>query len=59
FSPQSPMGVEYHNVTSFIGRPEEPLVRALLRADSALLNVVGRAFPSLLRRNPHRLRTDD
>lgn len=59
FSPQSPTGAEYHNVTSFIGRPEEPVIRTLLRADSAILNVLGRALPFLLRRNPHRLRTDD
>jgi Rps23 Pro-64 3,4-dihydroxylase Tpa1-like proline 4-hydroxylase len=59
FSPQSPTGREYHNVTSFLGRPEEPLVRTLLRLDSAVLNAVGRAAPFLLKRNPHRLKADD
>ena len=59
FSPRSPTGRDYRNVTSFLGRPEEPLVRALLRADTALLNAIGRAMPFLLKRNPHRLRKDD
>jgi Rps23 Pro-64 3,4-dihydroxylase Tpa1-like proline 4-hydroxylase len=59
FSAESPTGREYHNVTSFIGRPEEPLVRTLLRLDSALLNAIGRAAPFLLKRNPHRLEADD
>jgi Rps23 Pro-64 3,4-dihydroxylase Tpa1-like proline 4-hydroxylase len=55
FSPTSPTGVEYRNVTSFTGRPEEPFVRALLQLDSAILNIVGRTMPFLLKRNPHRL----
>ena len=59
FSAESPTGREYHNVTSFLGRPEEPLVRMVLRLDSAVLNAIGRAAPFLLKRNPHRLKADD
>jgi len=59
FSSQSPTGAEYHNVTYFLGRPEEPLVRTLLRLDSTVLNAIGRMMPFLLKRNPHRLRADD
>ena len=55
FSPVSPEGQPYRNVTSFRGRPEEPFVRAALWADRHLLNAVGRAFPFLLTRNRHRL----
>ena len=54
FSAVSPADHEYRNVTSFRGRPEEGWKRAVLRADSALLNALGRAMPFLLRRNPHR-----
>lgn len=59
FSPQSPTGRAYHNVTTFLGRPEEPLIRTMLRLDSAALNMIGRALPFLLKRNPHRLRRED
>lgn len=54
FTPNPPGGTPYRNVTSFRGRPEEPLKRVLLRLDSMALNTVGRLFPALLRRNPHR-----
>jgi len=54
FSELSPADHAYRNVTSFRGRPEEPLKRAVLRADAALLNALGRAMPFLLKRNPHR-----
>jgi Rps23 Pro-64 3,4-dihydroxylase Tpa1-like proline 4-hydroxylase len=47
-------GTDYRNVTSFRGRPEETMKRILLRADSALLNAVGKVFPFLLTRNKHR-----
>jgi Rps23 Pro-64 3,4-dihydroxylase Tpa1-like proline 4-hydroxylase len=59
FSPQSPIGEPYRNVTSFRGRPEEPLKRIVLRLDAAVLNAAGRMMPWLLTRNPHRLRHDD
>jgi Rps23 Pro-64 3,4-dihydroxylase Tpa1-like proline 4-hydroxylase len=54
FSPLPPGDHEFRNVTSFRGRPEEPVKRMLLRFDSALLNFVGRTLPFLVRRNPHR-----
>ncbi|HUP59015.1 MAG TPA: 2OG-Fe(II) oxygenase [Thermoanaerobaculia bacterium] len=54
FSALAPGDHEYRNVTSFRGRPEERVKRTVLRADSMLLNAIGRVFPFLLRRNPHR-----
>jgi Rps23 Pro-64 3,4-dihydroxylase Tpa1-like proline 4-hydroxylase len=54
FSAVAPGDHEYRNVTSFRGRPEERFKRAVLRAEAALLNIVGRAMPFLLKRNPHR-----
>lgn len=54
FSAVAPGDHEYRNVTSFRGRPEEGLKRWLLRADSAALNLIGRALPWLVRRNRHR-----
>jgi Rps23 Pro-64 3,4-dihydroxylase Tpa1-like proline 4-hydroxylase len=56
FSPSPPGGRHYRNVTSFRGRPEEPVKRILLRLDSAVLNTVGRLFPSVLLQNKHRRR---
>jgi len=44
----------YRHVTTFAGRPEEPVKRALLFADGVVRNALGRAFPALLRRGPHR-----
>jgi len=54
FSPVRPGDHAYRNTTSFRGRPEEPVKKVMLRADSAMLNALGRLFPFLLRRNPHR-----
>jgi Rps23 Pro-64 3,4-dihydroxylase Tpa1-like proline 4-hydroxylase len=54
FSPLPPGGREYRNVTSFRGRPDEPVKRILLRLDAAVLNTVGRLFPSVLLHNKHR-----
>jgi len=56
FAPHPARGAEYRNVTSFRGRPEQPLRRLLLWCDSFTLNLAGRLFPALLRRNPHRRR---
>jgi Rps23 Pro-64 3,4-dihydroxylase Tpa1-like proline 4-hydroxylase len=58
FSPSPPGGVAYRNVTSFRGRPEEPLKRVLLWLDSHALNAVGRVAPGLLKRNRHRRRAN-
>jgi Rps23 Pro-64 3,4-dihydroxylase Tpa1-like proline 4-hydroxylase len=54
FSELAPGDHEYRNVTSFRGRPEERWKRWLLRADSAALNLIGRAMPWLVKRNRHR-----
>jgi Rps23 Pro-64 3,4-dihydroxylase Tpa1-like proline 4-hydroxylase len=55
FAPMPADGVPYRHVTTFTGRPEEPLKRMVLGVmDGVVLNTVGRLFPSLLKRNPHR-----
>jgi hypothetical protein len=55
FSPDPPGGTPYRNVTTFTGRPEQPLRRLVLGAvDGIALNAVGRALPSLLRLTRHR-----
>lgn len=55
FSPVAPGDHEYRQVTSFRGRPDEPLLkRLILRVDAAILNGIGAAFPALLTRNRHR-----
>ncbi len=60
FSKESPTGRPYRNVTTFRGRPEDPLLqRVLLRADAVMLNGLGRIAPWLLTRNRHRLRRSD
>ena len=56
FSDAPPGGSPYSNVTTFAGRPEEPLKRALLRVDGIALNAVGRVFPFLTRLTRHRRR---
>jgi hypothetical protein len=55
FTSAPPAGVPYKHVTTFTGRPEEPLKRLALGVmDGMVLNTVGRLFPSLVKRNPHR-----
>jgi Rps23 Pro-64 3,4-dihydroxylase Tpa1-like proline 4-hydroxylase len=44
FSEQSPDGTDYFHVTSFKGRPEEPLKRALGPLDNAVRQTVASAF---------------
>jgi len=44
FSKESPDETDYFHVTSFDGRPEEPLKRALSAADNALRNVAARTL---------------
>jgi Rps23 Pro-64 3,4-dihydroxylase Tpa1-like proline 4-hydroxylase len=57
FSPDPPTGRAYRHVTTFIGRPEEPLKRLVLGVtDGLLLNAVGRAFPWLTQLSRHRLK---
>lgn len=55
FSVTSVSGSEYRHVTTFAGRPEETWKRMALWCDGLVLNALGRAFPSLLRRTKHRL----
>jgi Rps23 Pro-64 3,4-dihydroxylase Tpa1-like proline 4-hydroxylase len=59
FSPTPPGGAPFRHVTTFTGRPEEKLKRAVLKvSDGVVLNAVGKALPSLTKRTKHRLPTD-
>jgi hypothetical protein len=52
FSVAPPDGVAYKHVTTFTGRPEEPLKRLVLGLmDGIVLNTIGRLLPSVLKRN--------
>lgn len=55
FSPISPDKETFSHVTTFAGRPEEPIKRIVLKADGIALNALGKAFPSLLKRTKHRI----
>ncbi len=57
FSIASPLGRDYRQVTTFQGRPEEPLKRLLLALDSGFRNALGRIVPARLRKSKHRLPT--
>jgi Rps23 Pro-64 3,4-dihydroxylase Tpa1-like proline 4-hydroxylase len=50
FSPVSPTGKNYYQVTTFAGRPEETFKRIALKADRAVRNAIGRAFPGITNR---------
>lgn len=57
FSERPVGGRPYFNVTTFTGRPEEPLRRMYLKVmDGVLLNTIGKTFPALTRLTKHRLR---
>jgi hypothetical protein len=59
FSADPPGGRAYFNVTTFTGRPEEPLKRLALGVmDGVVLNALGRAFPFLTKRTKHRIRAE-
>ena len=58
FSDSSPEGVDYRHVTTFAGRPEEPVKKLLLRADGIALNALGRVLPILMRVTRHRRRPE-
>jgi len=45
FSPQSPTGRPYFNVTSFSARPEQPWLRLLARADGLARNALRKLVP--------------
>jgi len=53
FSKHPPGGSEYFHVTSFRGRPEQPLRDLALRADIGLRMALRRIFPHGVRPNPH------
>lgn len=55
FSPQPPGEVPFRHVTTFRGRPEQPIRGLMLRGDGMLRQTVGTLFPSLLKRTKHRL----
>jgi Rps23 Pro-64 3,4-dihydroxylase Tpa1-like proline 4-hydroxylase len=55
FSTASPTGREYRQVTTFRGRPEQPLKRLLLGLDGLLRNGARRMLPGLQRKTRHRL----
>ena len=44
FSKNSPYGNEYFHVTSFLGRPEQPIRRIMGIVDNALRNVISKIF---------------
>jgi len=45
FSPRSPTGADYFNVTSFSARPEQPLLRLLARVDNGVRQGVRALVP--------------
>ncbi len=49
---------EFH-VTSFRGRPEQPVRDTILRADAAARGMVRKLFPKGVRENPHVYKRDD
>ncbi len=53
FSPTSPEPEEYFHVTSFRGRPEEPVKDAILLGDSVLRSAVRKVFKKGVVENPH------
>lgn len=53
FSPSPVGGEPYTRVTSFRGRPEQPVRDLYLRADAALRNAVRKLFPAGLARTTH------
>lgn len=55
FSRTSPTGKDYTQVTTFAGRPEQPLKRLALKLDSFLRNTGGRLFPRYRQKSKHRI----
>jgi Rps23 Pro-64 3,4-dihydroxylase Tpa1-like proline 4-hydroxylase len=55
FADAPPNGIPYRHVTTFTGRPDQPIRRvALAVIDGVMLNTAGRLFPWLIKRNSHR-----
>jgi Rps23 Pro-64 3,4-dihydroxylase Tpa1-like proline 4-hydroxylase len=57
FSPNPTRGdKQYRHVTTFGGRPEQPLnQRLVLKVDGLARNLIGKIFPSLLKNHKHRI----
>jgi Rps23 Pro-64 3,4-dihydroxylase Tpa1-like proline 4-hydroxylase len=53
FSAEPVGGLEYFHVTSFRGRPEQPVRDLVLRADIWLRMAIRKVFPQGIRENPH------
>ncbi|MEJ1963926.1 MAG: 2OG-Fe(II) oxygenase [Gammaproteobacteria bacterium] len=58
FSSEPVGGREYFHVTSFRGRPEQPVRDLVLRADIWLRSMLRKIFPHGVRENPHFYRKD-
>jgi len=59
FTQGPPGGTDYRHVTTFTGRPEQPLTRATLAVvDGVVLNTIAKLVPSLVKRNRHRIRPE-
>jgi Rps23 Pro-64 3,4-dihydroxylase Tpa1-like proline 4-hydroxylase len=58
FSPQPLESSEYFHVTSFRGRPEQPLRNVLLAGDALLRQAVRKVFRHGIRENPHVYKKD-
>lgn len=56
FSQRSPLGGKpYTQVTTFAGRPEEPVIRLALLADNLMRNLAGRLLPAYRSATRHRI----
>ena len=53
FSRTAPLGTDYFHVTSFRGRPEQPVRDLVLRADAALREGVRKVFPRGIAKTKH------
>lgn len=58
FSQKPVGGRDYFHVTSFRGRPEQPVRDVVLRADIWLRSMVRKLFPKGIRENPHYYKKD-
>ena len=59
FAQQSSNNQNYRHVTTFTGRPEEPIKKAaLMLVDQLFLNSIAKLFPSLIKKNKHRRKID-
>lgn len=60
FSKQASGGKNFRHITTFTGRPEEPVKRVVLKVvDGFALNTLAKLFPSLLKNTKHRLKDNE